>query len=112
MATSWERGDLAGYLEPYAEDVVVVRPDRTTRGREALIAWARREREWKMGAAPAVRLQSTSMAPQVGDTIVQTREYRLEKDGREMKRIVVSHWQSRNGLWQIVREEVGRDTAA
>jgi hypothetical protein len=112
MAASWERGDLAGYLEPYAEDVVVVRPGRTIRGREALIAAARREREWRPGAAPAIRLHSTSLSPQVGDTIRLTREYRLQKDGREMKRIVISHWQNRGGLWQILREEVGADTPA
>lgn len=112
MAASWERGDLAGYLEPYAEDVTIVRPGGTIRGREALIAWARREREWKMGAAPALRLQGTSFAPQVGDSVVQTREYRLEKNGREMKRIVTARWQNRGGLWRIVREEWAADVSA
>lgn len=41
MAAAWERKTIAGFVEAYAPDVILVVPFGTYRGRNAVVGWAR-----------------------------------------------------------------------
>lgn len=107
MAASWERKMLAGYVDPYAEDVIVERPEGVLRGRKAVVDWARREQDWSTrGLGNRLSLHQASFPPVQGDSFYSTHELRWEENGRPLRRTFSTLWRNNGGLWQIVHERV------
>lgn len=103
MTSSWERRSLAGFVEPFSEEVIVELPGRSMRGREAVVEWARSLQDW---SAPArgnrARLHRAEL-PRLKDGIMMVRwEVRWgEEEGRPMRRTFSATWREERGLWQI-----------
>jgi len=107
MTASWERKRLAGFVEPYAEDAVIERPEGTLKGRNEIVDWARRQQDWTTpGIGTRLTLHQASMPPAEGDAFYETHEWRWEEGGRPLRQTFSALWQKREGLWQIVQERV------
>lgn len=107
MAASWERKILAGFVDPYAEEVIVERPEGILRGRKAVVEWARRQQDWSSpGMGTRLTLHQASMPPVQGDLLYEFHELRWEEQGRPLRRTFSTLWRNNGGLWQIVHERV------
>jgi hypothetical protein len=109
MAAAWERKTLAGFVEPYAEDAIVERPEGILRGRRALVDWARRQQDWSAAYSPASRLtvhQIVSDAQEARDVFYTRHELRWEQEGRPVRQTFSTMWRNHGGLWLIAHERV------
>lgn len=110
MTASWERRTLAGYVDSYAEDVVVDRSEGLLKGRRAVVDWAKHEQNWNEAypAHPSRRLlhQMTMMAQPSNETLYTTHELRWEEEGRLKRQTFSTMWRNNKGLWQIAYERV------
>lgn len=111
MVWAWQRGSLAGAVEPYAQDVIVELPGgRVLRGRPALVEWMRGQQDWSTrGRGKRVEYHRGSIKPPEGDILFEMREIRWEEAGRPLRRTYSATWQNRDGLWQIAHERVSAD---
>ena len=110
MAAAWERKTLAGFVDPYAEDAVVERPEAVLRGRKAIINWARHLQNWD---APYVdgdrRLtvhQIVSNAQPADGIFYTTHEIRWEEEGKPLRQTYSTLWRNHGGLWRIAHERI------
>lgn len=108
MAAAWERKTLAGFVEPYAEDVIVERPEGVLRGRKAVIQWAKFAQDWD-SPYDGSRFVMHQAAMNVQDARVvfyETHEFRWEQDGRPVRQTFSTMWRKTRGVWQIAHERV------
>lgn len=110
MAAAWERKTFAGFVERYAEDVIVELPEGVLRGRKAVIEWARRLQDWDgpYSERPSrfVMHQAQMNAQDLNDIFYETHEFRWEQDGRPVRRTFSTMWRNNRGIWQIAHERV------
>jgi hypothetical protein len=110
MTAAWERRNLAGFIDSYAEDVIVERHEGTLRGRKQLIEWAKRQQQWDAGysQAPSRRVlwQMTMPAQPSNSVLYETHEIRWEENGIPKRQTFSTMWRNRAGLWQIAYERV------
>jgi hypothetical protein len=111
MLSAWDGKRLAGYVDPYAEDAIVERPEGTIKGRKALVDWVRHEQDWT-GDYPQrwtrhVLTQMTTPAQTSNKALYTTHEIRWEGEDGQLKRQTFSTlWRNNAGLWQIAYERV------
>jgi ketosteroid isomerase-like protein len=110
MAAAWERKTLAGFVEPYAEDVIVERPEGVLRGRRAVVDWARDQQDWDapyQGAGGRMTVhQIVSDAQEAKDVFYTRHELRFEENGAPVRQTFSTMWRNRGGLWLIAHERV------
>lgn len=108
---SWERRSLAGFVDPYADNAIVELPERTLRGRAAIVEWARGLRDWSpSGSFPRLTLHRSEWPRPKGDHAFGRWEVRWgEETGRPMRRTYSATWQDKDGIWQIVHMKVSED---
>jgi ketosteroid isomerase-like protein len=116
MVYAWERRNLAGAVDPYAEDAIIQFEDgRVLRGRAALVASLRPQQDWAtpgvfaQGRTLGVRYERGSIMAPVGNTITEFREIRWQANGRPLRRTYSATWRNSGGLWEIVHERVSAD---
>lgn len=114
-AAAWNQGNVELHLEPYAEDVTIVRPDGIEKGKQAL---RRRARSAQVGGGaqdPQLAIQAQTIRRLAPDTLVHQGQYqwhggkRAAVEYREYR--ASSTWQKSRGKWEIVREEIGPEVA-
>ena len=110
MTASWERRTLVGYVDPYAEDVIVERPEGVIKGRRGVVDWAKHEQNWSEAypARPSRRVlhQMTMAAQPSNETLYTTHELRWEEEGQLKRQTFSTMWRNNKGLWQIAYERV------
>ena len=118
MIYAWDRRNLAGAVDPYAENAIIQFEDgRVLRGRRALVDWLRPQQDWAVpglatqGRIKGVQFQRGTIKAPVGNTITEFREIRWEQNGRPMRRTYSATWRNSGGLWEIAHERVSADKA-
>lgn len=110
MVAAWERKTLAGFVAPYAEDVIVERPDGVLRGRKAVVDWARYLQDWDSPYAEQDRKlrmqQIVSKAQDADDVFYTMHELRWEEAGKPVRQTFSTMWRNHDGLWLIAHEKV------
>jgi hypothetical protein len=100
--------DPRGYVDVYAIDVIVERPEAVLKGRRAVVDWAKHEQDW---ADPHVgsRLvlhQVTAPAQTDPNLLYETHELRFERQGKPVRQTFSALWRNNNGLWQMTHLRV------
>ena len=110
MTAAWERRTLAGFVDPYADDVVVERPEGIFKGRKAFVDWVKSEQNWlePYPERPSRRVlhQMTMAAQPSNETLYTTHELRWEEEGQLKRQTFSTMWRNNKGLWQIAHERV------
>jgi ketosteroid isomerase-like protein len=110
MAAAWERKTLAGFVEPYGEDVIVERPEGVLRGRRAVVDWARHQQDWEAPYQVAdgrmTIHQIVSDAQEAKDVFYTRHELRFEVNGKPVRQTFSTMWRNHSGLWLIAHERV------
>lgn len=110
MFAAWERKTLAGFVEPYADDALVERPEGMLRGRKAIVEWARYLQDWNAPYSEQDQKRSVqqivSKAQDAKDVFYSTHEVRWVEDGKPVRQIFSTMWRNNRGLWQIAHERV------
>jgi len=110
MTAAWEPKTLAGYVDPYADDVVVERPEGVFKGRKAFVDWVKYEQNWTepYSERPARRVihQMTMPAQTSNELLFTTHELRWEEEGALKRQTFSTMWRNNKGLWQIAYERV------
>ncbi|CAA9493793.1 MAG: hypothetical protein AVDCRST_MAG44-363 [uncultured Sphingomonas sp.] len=109
MNYAWDRKTLAGFVEPYAENAVVERPEAVLRGRRDIVEWARRMQDWDgpYTVEGSRRVHQMNMPTQASETVrYTTHELRWIEDGKPVRQTFSTAWRNNGGLWQIVHERV------
>ena len=116
MIYAWERRNLAGAVDPYADDAIIQFEDgRVLRGRAALVAWLRPQQDWStpglatQGRTLGVHYERGTIKAPVGNLVTEFREIRWQANGRPLRRTYSATWRNDGGLWEIVHERVSRD---
>jgi hypothetical protein len=110
MIAAWERKTLAGFVEPYAENVIVERPERILKGRKAVVDWARHLQDWNspyIERGKKLRVERiVSKAQEAKDVFYTTHELRWEEAGKPVRQTFSTMWRNHDGLWLIAHEKV------
>lgn len=110
MMAAWERKTLAGFVEPYAEDAIVERPEGVLRGRKAVVDWARYLQDWDAPYTEGdkrLRVERiVSKAQEAKDVFYTTHELRWEEAGKPVRQTFSTMWRNHDGLWLIAHEKV------
>ncbi len=106
-AAAWNRGDLAAFLAPYADSVVMVYPTGPLIGRDRLEALQRANVAWN-GTQPIEQAAiGKSQLRRIGpDDALQTAEIILRRPAGEERRLwstVV--WKRTSTGWRVVHEQ-------
>jgi hypothetical protein len=108
MTASWERRTLAGYVDPYAQDVIVERPEGTFKGRKPFVDWVKHQQDWN---APypekptRMVVHQMTIAAQPSDKVLYTtHELRWEQEGKPVRQTFSTMWRNNAGLWEIAYE--------
>ncbi|HEX8214813.1 MAG TPA: nuclear transport factor 2 family protein [Allosphingosinicella sp.] len=107
---AWDRKTLAGFVEPYAPDVVLEGPSRTYRGRKNVLDWARHLQDWDAPYSEAdgrLRLERVvSQNQPAKDVFYTTHELRWEEAGKPVRQTFSTMWRNHGGLWLIAHEKM------
>ena len=110
MAAAWERKTLAGFVEPYAPDVVMEGPFGTYRGRKTVVDWARSLQDWNAPYAESdrrVRVERiVSKNQEARDVFYTTHELRWEEGGKPVRQTFSTMWRNHDGHWLIAHEKM------
>ncbi|MXP42478.1 DUF4440 domain-containing protein [Altererythrobacter soli] len=110
MAAAWERKTLAGFVDPYAPDVVLEGPFGTHRGRKMVVDWARHLQDWDAPYSEADRRlrveRIVSTNQQAKHVFYTTHELRWEEDGIPVRQTFSTMWRNHGGLWLIAHEKM------
>jgi hypothetical protein len=110
MAAAWERKTLAGFVEPYAPDVILEGPFGMRRGREMVVNWARDLQDWTAPySAEDRRLRVeriVSMNQDAQRVFHTTHELRWEDAGQPVRQTFSTMWRNHGGLWLIAHEKM------
>lgn len=111
---AWERRSLAGFVDPFADNAIVELPDRTLRGKEQIIAWARGLQRWipdgqYIAGSRQVLHRSKWPRPQKDHALGRWEVRWGEESGRPMRRTYSATWRNNGGLWQIAHMKVSAD---
>lgn len=107
---AWGRKTLAGFVDPYADNVLVEGPHGLIRGRKAVADWARNLQDWNAPyserEARLVLHQATMVTQASQDVRYTTHELRWEEEGKLLRQTYSTMWRNNGGLWQIAHERV------
>ena len=110
MTAAWERRTLAGFVDPYADDVIIDRPEGKFIGRKQFVDWVKSEQNWNEAypSRPSRRvLTQMTMAAQNSDKVLyETHELRWDDSGELKRQTYSTMWRNNRGLWQIAYERV------
>ncbi len=110
MIAAWERKTFAGFVEPYAEDVVIEGLEGVLRGRKAVVEWARNLQDWNApygeGGRKLTLHQIVTKAQEPKGVFYSTHELRWEEGGKPVRQTFSTMWRNNRGLWQIAHERV------
>jgi hypothetical protein len=110
MAAAWERRTLAGFVEPYAPDVVLEGPFGVYRGRKLVVDWARHLQNWKAPYSDeGTRLRVERIVSEnqdAKDVFYTSHELRWEEAGKPVRQTFSTMWRNYGGLWLIAHEKV------
>ena len=110
MAAAWERKTLAGFVEPYAPDVVLEGPFGIYRGRKMAVDWARHLQDWDAPYAPGdkrLRVERiVSNNQEASHVFYTTHELRWEEAGKPVRQTFSTMWRNHDGLWLIAHEKM------
>jgi hypothetical protein len=110
MAAAWERKTLAGFVEPYAPDVILEGPFGTYRGRKMVVDWARHLQDWDAPYTEGDRRlrveRVVSKNQEAEDVFYTTHELRWEEDGKPVRQTFSTMWRNHGGLWLIAHEKM------
>ncbi|HET7708714.1 MAG TPA: nuclear transport factor 2 family protein [Sphingomicrobium sp.] len=111
MAAAWERKTLAGFVEPYAPDVILEGPFGTYQGRKMVVDWARGLQDWTAPYAPGdrrIRVERIVSKNQPATrAFYTTHELRWEEDGKPVRQTFSTMWRNYDGQWLIAHERIG-----
>lgn len=110
MAAAWERKSLAGFVEPYAPDVVMEGPFGTYRGRKTVVDWARSLQDWSAPYSEndkRIRVERIVSKNQPASGVFYTsNELRWEEGGKPVRQTFSTMWRDYGGQWLIAHEKV------
>jgi hypothetical protein len=107
---AWDRKTLAGFVEPYAADVILEGPFGTYRGRKTVVDWARSLQDWNAPYSEGdKRLRMERMVSanqQAKGVFYTTHELRWEEAGKPVRQTFSTMWRDYDGLWLIAHEKI------
>ena len=110
MAAAWERKTLAGFVAPYAPDVILEGEFGTYRGRKMVVDWARSLQDWNAPYALGdrkIRVERIVSKNQPAvDIFYTTHELRWEEGGKPFRQTFSTLWRNYNGQWLIAHEKI------
>jgi hypothetical protein len=110
MAAAWDRKTLAGFVDPYAPDVILEGPFGTYRGRQMVVEWARHLQDWNAPYSEAdkrLRVERIVSDNQEAVHVFYTaHEWRWEEAGKPVRQTFSTMWRNYNGLWLIAHQKV------
>lgn len=110
MAAAFDRKTLAGFVEPYAPDVIMEGPFGTYRGRKMAVDWARSLQDWKAPYAEGDRKlrveRIVTKNQEAKHVFYSTHEFRWEEAGKPVRQTFSTMWRNHDGLWLIAHERM------
>jgi hypothetical protein len=110
MVAAWERKTLAGFVEPYAQDVILEGPFGIYRGRKTAVDWARSLQDWNAPYSEGdrrVRVERVvSKNQEATQVFYTTHELRWEEAGKPVRQTFSTMWRNHAGLWLIAHEKM------
>jgi hypothetical protein len=110
MAAAWERKTLAGFVEPYAPDVILEGPFGVYRGRKMVVEWARHLQDWNSPYSEGDRRlrveRMVSQNQEANGVFYTTHELRWEEAGKPVRQTFSTMWRNHGGLWLIAHEKM------
>lgn len=105
-ADAWNRGDLKGYLAPYADDVVMVYESGPEKGIGLLEARLRRSQRWD-GQRPQnlARIGHSEVSLLDPDHALQTAEIIIREPAREVHLWATALLKRTNRGWIVIHEQ-------
>jgi ketosteroid isomerase-like protein len=110
MAAAWERKTLAGFVEPYAPDVILEGPFGKYTGRKMAVDWARHLQDWNAPYSledKRLRVERVvSENQEATHVFYTTHELRWEEGGKPVRQTFSTMWRKHGGLWLIAHEKM------
>ena len=110
MVAAWERKSLAGFVEPFAPDVVLEGPFGIYRGRKMAVDWARHLQDWNAPYGQDARKLSVerivSKNQEAKDSFYTSHELRWEEAGKRVRQTFSTMWRNHDGLWLITHQRM------
>lgn len=110
MAAAWDRKTLAGFVEPFAPDVVLEGPFGIYRGRKMAVDWARYLQDWNAPYAEGdrkIRVERiVSKNQEAKDSFYTAHEWRWEEAGKPVRQTFSTMWRNYSGLWLIAHQKM------
>jgi hypothetical protein len=110
MVAAWERKTLAGFVEPYAPDVILEGPFGIYKGRKMVVDWARHLQDWNAPYSEGdkrLRLERMVTENQEAKNVFYTKhELRWEEAGKPVRQTFSTMWRNHGGLWLIAHEKI------
>jgi hypothetical protein len=110
MAAAWERKTLAGFVEPYAPDVILEGPFGVYHGRKKVVDWARHLQDWTAPYSEGDRRlrveRIVSENQEAKDVFYTKHEWRWEEAGKPVRQTFSTAWRNQGGLWLIAHQKI------
>ena len=110
MVAAWERKTLAGFVEPFAADVILEGPFGVYRGRKMAVDWARRLQDWNAPYGEGDRKlrveRIISKNQEAKDSFYTSHELRWEEAGKPVRQTFSTLWRNHDGLWLIAHQKM------
>ena len=110
MAAAWERKTLAGFVEPFAPDVILEGPFGTYQGRKMAVDWARHLQDWNAPYGEGDRKikveRIVSKNQEAKDSFYTAHEWRWEEAGKPVRQTFSTMWRNHDGLWLIAHQKM------
>jgi len=110
MVAAWERKTLAGFVEPFAPDVILEGPFGINRGRKMAVDWARQLQDWNAPYGEGgrkLRVERIVSKNQAAKGFFYTsHELRWEEAGIPVRQTFSTMWRNHDGLWLIAHQKM------
>lgn len=110
MVASWERKSLAGFVEPFAPDVVLEGPFGTYRGRKMAVDWARHLQDWNAPYGEGDKKfrveRIVSKNQEAKEFFYTSHELRWEEGGKPVRQTFSTMWRNHEVLWLIAHQKM------
>jgi hypothetical protein len=110
MVAAWERKTLAGFVEPFAPDVILEGPFGTYQGRKMAVDWARHLQDWNAPYGEGdrkIRVERiVSKYQEAKDSFITAHEWRWEEAGRPVRQTFSTLWRNHDGQWLIAHQRM------
>lgn len=110
MVAAWERKTLAGFVEPYAPNVILEGPFGVYRGRKMIVDWARHLQDWSAPYSTTdkrLRLERVVTRNQPAEGVFySSHELRWEEAAKPVRQTFSTMWRKHGGRWLITHEKM------